>query len=166
MMYTIIKTKDKGFGVFVNNDIPKNTKIGEYITNYENKIGRKLPNGYWEEELGRFCNHSSEPNCEIRLTNNIFYLYSICDIEKGDELVTNYSVIEKLLNVEEGRFMDNFINGPKLKNFGHLKMLDMNDKEKIVKEILELKSKKVITPKEKLRIQLLHQELGRFDNEK
>jgi hypothetical protein len=39
-------------------------------------------------------------------------------------------------------------------------------KEEIVKEILELKSKKVITPKEKLRIQLLQQELGRFDDEK
>jgi len=39
-------------------------------------------------------------------------------------------------------------------------------KEEIIKEILELKSKKVITPKEKLRIQLLQQELGRFDNEK
>jgi hypothetical protein len=39
-------------------------------------------------------------------------------------------------------------------------------KEEIVKEILELKSKKVITPKEKLRIQLLQQELGRFDGEK
>jgi hypothetical protein len=39
-------------------------------------------------------------------------------------------------------------------------------KEEIVKEILKLKSKKVITPKEKLRIQLLQQELGRFDNEK
>jgi hypothetical protein len=39
-------------------------------------------------------------------------------------------------------------------------------KEEIVKEILQLKSKKVITPKEKLRIQLLQQELGRFDNEK
>jgi hypothetical protein len=42
----------------------------------------------------------------------------------------------------------------------------MNEKEKIVKEILELKTKKVITPKDKLRIQLLQQELGRFDNEK
>ena len=39
-------------------------------------------------------------------------------------------------------------------------------KEEIVKEILELKSKKVITPKEKLRIQLLQQELGRFNDEK
>jgi hypothetical protein len=39
-------------------------------------------------------------------------------------------------------------------------------KEEITKEILELKSKKVITQKDKLRIQLLQQELGRFDNEK
>ena len=39
-------------------------------------------------------------------------------------------------------------------------------KEEIVKEILKLKSKKIITPKEKLRIQLLQQELGRFDGEK
>jgi hypothetical protein len=42
----------------------------------------------------------------------------------------------------------------------------MKEKEQIIKEILELKSKKVITPKDKLRIQLLQQELGRFDNEK
>jgi|688.fasta_scaffold34623_3 hypothetical protein len=40
------------------------------------------------------------------------------------------------------------------------------DKKEIVKEILELKSKKVITQKDKLRIQLLQQELGRFDGEK
>jgi hypothetical protein len=40
------------------------------------------------------------------------------------------------------------------------------DKKEIIKEILELKSKKVITQKDKLRIQLLQQELGRFDGEK
>jgi hypothetical protein len=40
------------------------------------------------------------------------------------------------------------------------------EKKEIVKEILELKSKKVITQKDKLRIQLLQQELGRFDGEK
>jgi hypothetical protein len=39
-------------------------------------------------------------------------------------------------------------------------------KEEITKEILELKSKKVITQKDKLRIQLLQQELGRFDDKK
>jgi hypothetical protein len=39
-------------------------------------------------------------------------------------------------------------------------------KEEIVKEILKLKSKKVITQQDKLRIQLLQQELGRFDGEK
>jgi hypothetical protein len=39
-------------------------------------------------------------------------------------------------------------------------------KEEIIKEILELKSKKLITQKDKLRIQLLQQELGRFDGEK
>jgi len=39
-------------------------------------------------------------------------------------------------------------------------------KEEIVKEILELKSKKVITQQDKLRIQLLQQELGGLDSEK
>jgi hypothetical protein len=38
-------------------------------------------------------------------------------------------------------------------------------KEEITKEILELKSKKIITQKDKLKIQLLQQELGKFDNE-
>jgi hypothetical protein len=36
-------------------------------------------------------------------------------------------------------------------------------KEEINREILELKSKKVITQKDKLRIQLLQQELSKFD---
>lgn len=39
-------------------------------------------------------------------------------------------------------------------------------KEEIIKEILNLKSKKVITQKDKLRIQLLQQDLSRFDDEK
>ncbi len=121
-MYIIIKTKDKGFGVFINSNITKNTKIGEYITKFENKNGRELPNGYWEGELGRFCNHSTEPNCEIKLIGDVFYLFSNCDIEIGDELVTNYSTIEEILNVSKGRFTDNFINGPKLKNFGQIKI--------------------------------------------
>ena len=38
-------------------------------------------------------------------------------------------------------------------------------KEEINKEILELKSKKVMTQKDKLRIQLLQQELGEPDIE-
>jgi hypothetical protein len=38
-------------------------------------------------------------------------------------------------------------------------------KEEITKEILKLKSNKVITQKDKLKIQLLQQELGRLDNE-
>jgi hypothetical protein len=38
-------------------------------------------------------------------------------------------------------------------------------KEEITKEILELKSKKIITQKDKLKIQLLQQELGKLDNE-
>lgn len=36
-------------------------------------------------------------------------------------------------------------------------------KEEINREILELKSKKVMTQKDKLRIQLLQQELSKFD---
>jgi hypothetical protein len=38
-------------------------------------------------------------------------------------------------------------------------------KEEITKEILKLKSNKVITQKDKLKIQLLQQELGKLDNE-
>jgi hypothetical protein len=40
------------------------------------------------------------------------------------------------------------------------------NKEEIIKGILELKLKKVVTQKDKLRIQLLQQELGRFDTGK
>lgn len=42
----------------------------------------------------------------------------------------------------------------------------MKEKEEINKEILKLKSNKVITQEDKLKIQLLQQELGRLDGEK
>lgn len=41
----------------------------------------------------------------------------------------------------------------------------MDKKEQIVKEILKLKSNKVITREDKLKIQLLQQELGRLESE-
>lgn len=41
----------------------------------------------------------------------------------------------------------------------------MDEKEQIVKEILKLKSNKVISREDKLKIQLLQQELGRLESE-
>jgi len=41
----------------------------------------------------------------------------------------------------------------------------MDKKEQIVKEILKLKSNKIITREDKLKIQLLQQELGRLESE-
>lgn len=40
------------------------------------------------------------------------------------------------------------------------------NKEEIIKKILELKSKKIITQDDKLKIQLLQQELGELKSEK
>jgi SET domain-containing protein len=117
-MYCILKTKEKGYGVFLNKHIANNTNIGPYIVTYKNSKGRELPNGYWEEELGRFCNHSFRPNCEMRLIGDDYNLFSIGDINCGDELVVNYCDVEKLLKVAEGRFFDNFPDGPKLIDFG------------------------------------------------
>ena len=117
-MYCILKTKNKGFGVFSNINIPKHTNIGSYITKNENKYGRKITDDFWEDELGRYVNHSTEPNCEMSLIDDTYHLFSLFDIKIGDELVIDYTIIEKILKVDGGIFMGDFPNGPKLTDFG------------------------------------------------
>src|SRR5215211_518461 len=43
------------------------------------------------DEAGRFLNHSCEPNAGIRKNNNQLFLFAATRIEKGQEIVIDYS---------------------------------------------------------------------------
>ena len=116
---TVIKTEKKGYGLRTNSDLKPNEFIFEYIGEVigENAFRKRMQN-YDEEgikhfyfmsltkgefvdatkkgNLGRFCNHSCNPNCYVdkwvvgdRLRMGIF---AERKIQAGEELVFNYNV--------------------------------------------------------------------------
>jgi SET domain-containing protein len=42
-------------------------------------------------EVGRFGNHSVEPNCEYRVIGGSVHMFTIRDIAEGEELVIDYN---------------------------------------------------------------------------
>ncbi|WVQ75628.1 hypothetical protein IAR50_005257 [Cryptococcus sp. DSM 104548] len=115
----VVQTEKKGFGLRAGKDIPANTLIYEYIGEVvkENTF-RKRMQQYAKEGIrhfyfmmlqkeeyidatkkggiGRFANHSCNPNCEVqkwvvgrRLRMGIF---SKRDVVKGEEITFNYNV--------------------------------------------------------------------------
>lgn len=45
------------------------------------------------DELGRYLNHSCEPNAGIRKSNNQLFLFAAEDVKAGKEIVIDYSTI-------------------------------------------------------------------------
>jgi len=107
-----------GTGIYAAMDIPKGTKIIEYVGE---KLTKKQADKRWEEHcalveqdksLGgvylfqlnkkydidghvpwntaRFINHSCDPNCETDIAKGHIWISSIRDIKKGEELFYNY----------------------------------------------------------------------------
>ncbi len=106
----IKKTKEKGLGVFTNEDIPKNTLIEIapviVLTKKEKTIihNTQLHDYYflWGEKqeqaaiaLGyaSIYNHSYQPNCtfECNFEMNRILIISYCDIKEGNELTIDYT---------------------------------------------------------------------------
>ncbi|MFP4567331.1 MAG: flavodoxin [Candidatus Woesearchaeota archaeon] len=116
-----IKVKKSGIhnaGVFAKKDIPKETKIieyvGERITKKESEkradaildeskknkekgavyifeINKKYDlDGNVPYNLARYINHSCMPNCESENIDGKIWISSIKDIKKGEELLYNY----------------------------------------------------------------------------
>lgn len=62
---------------------------------FANNCFRFGPETYLDpgNELGRFLNHSCEPNAGIRKANNQLFLFAAHSIKCGDEIVIDYSTI-------------------------------------------------------------------------
>ncbi|KAL5630659.1 hypothetical protein BROUX41_000531 [Berkeleyomyces rouxiae] len=115
----VIKTEKKGYGLRAKEDLRANDFVFEYIGDVINeatfqrrmmKYDKKgIKHFYFmsltrsefvdatvKGNLGRFCNHSCNPNCYVdkwvvgnKLRMGIF---ALCDIQAGEELVFNYNV--------------------------------------------------------------------------
>ena len=112
------KSKIHGMGIYASEDIPKNTKIIEYIgekilkregdIRSEKRIKKYLNSkktgsvyifelnskydidGSKRYNKARYINHSCDPNCEVEIKDGEIWISSIKKIKKGDELSYDY----------------------------------------------------------------------------
>lgn len=104
--FVVMEVPNKGKGVIVQTDFKKGDEIGKLISKTPNKIGRKIKKLAHETDvLGRYSNHSSNPNTKLDMRDGEVYLIASRDIKEGDELLVNYKKLENLLGMRPGLFM-------------------------------------------------------------
>jgi hypothetical protein len=117
--FCILSTKTKGDAVFSNEKIEPNVLINTYLTYIPQNVGRKLIEDVWETLLCRFVNHNDNPNTYMLKKNGVVNLYSNCIINIGDEIVSDYREVEKIINVSQGSYYKNSFNQTILTNYGN-----------------------------------------------
>ena len=112
MKYIIVSTEIKGKSVFAKAQILKDELIGEYYRNHTNHIYKKNIYGFFDRDLGRYCNHSFNPNTYVKETtdNTGYDLYAINNIEVGEEILVNYILMEELSNAPKNSFYKEYFN--------------------------------------------------------
>jgi SET domain-containing protein len=108
--FVVKEVPNKGKGVIVQTNFKKGDEIGKLISKTPNKIGRKIKRTAHETDvLGRYSNHSSNPNTKYDMRDGEVYLIASRDIDKGEELLINYKKLENLLGMRPGLFLTNDI---------------------------------------------------------
>lgn len=128
MRYVILNTEVKGKAVFAKEDIPASSLIGEYFKNFPNSIFKSNIFGFYDRELGRYCNHVNKTNTYVVKVEDGYDLYSNRLIKKGEEIGVSYLEMEQLSNVPKYTFYKNHFIPDILTNFGSGNI----DKEKLV----------------------------------
>ena len=81
----IKKSYIEGLGLFADDDIPMNTKLG--ISHVKDD---RFEDGYIRTPLGGFVNHADVPNCEFYKDGDFILLRTIRNINIGNELTAEY----------------------------------------------------------------------------
>ncbi len=117
-MWKVKKSKVHGSGIFATKEIPKGTKVIEYVGDIvtrsegDRRSGRRIKkflnsektgsvyifelnkthdiDGFVARNKARFINHSCKPNCEVDIIKNRIWISSIKKIRKGEELSYDY----------------------------------------------------------------------------
>jgi hypothetical protein len=112
------KSRIHGTGLYAKKDIPKGTRVLEYVGEKLGKkeagkrcdqhleMAKKNPNkggvyvfeldknydidGFFEWNTARLINHSCEPNCETEENDKYIWIIAVRDIKKGEEITYNY----------------------------------------------------------------------------
>ena len=104
--FVVEKVPNKGYGIILKKDYKDGEEIGKLISKTPNKIGRKIKRTAYETDvLGRYSNHSFNPNAKFDKRDGEVYVVANKDIKNGDELTIHYGDLEKLLGVREGMFL-------------------------------------------------------------
>jgi SET domain-containing protein len=99
-----VKRSKTGLGLFALQTIPVNKRIIEYqgtiLTNEESEeVGGKylftldenrVIEGSSRSNLARYINHSCEPNARERPTRNRIWIWSLREIQAGEEITIDY----------------------------------------------------------------------------
>ena len=72
-----------GQGVFAKENVPAGNELGMYHIIHNDEIYRT--------PLGGFINHSDNPNCQKYPKANFYFIKTIKEIRKGEELFLNYT---------------------------------------------------------------------------
>lgn len=83
------KSDINGKGVFALIDIPKGADIGVAI--YRAYFTNEPDKDYVRDNLGRYTNHSDNPNCKIIKKGRYYVYHAFDNIKKGTELTVDYS---------------------------------------------------------------------------
>ena len=106
-LYVIQQVPNKGYGIILQSKFNIGDEIGKLISSTPNKIGRKIKRTAHETDvLGRYSNHSNNPNVKYDMRDGEVYLIANKNINAGDELLINYKDLEDLLRMRPGIFMD------------------------------------------------------------
>jgi len=106
-LYVIQQVPNKGYGIVLQSKFNIGDEIGKLISSTPNKIGRKIKRTAHETDvLGRYSNHSNNPNVKYDMRDGEVYLIANKNINAGDELLINYKDLEDLLGMRPGMFMD------------------------------------------------------------
>lgn len=127
-------------GAFATEDIPKGTRVAEYVgekINSEEAERRETINDEkgvtyifcLDEEYcidgavggndSRFINHSCEPNCDYAIEDGRIFYYANRDIKKGEELTIDYDYdadSKREICLCKSKNCRGFINGSKEEN--------------------------------------------------
>jgi len=86
--FKIRKSKISGKGVFAKDNINKNSVIGLGFKKIKNT--KNPDEDYTRTNLGKYINHSKKPNVKLLKLNNKFFIISIKEIAKNNELFIDY----------------------------------------------------------------------------
>ena len=85
-----------GMGVFITENTPVHAPIGLYLQSL-----RTGHNDWIRSDIARLINHSTTPNLNVQEHNGDLYVVANRNIEKDEELFTNYFEVAKIAQPRE-----------------------------------------------------------------